>query len=466
VVTDIRTIFYTDAGRLTVTDNVLRGNVSESISGFPRGSLHLPLKRDSQYGRVPYSDLIRPGDLCLVEMQAWKGSGPSWQTVLHGVVTDVQPSETVVSGKYQSTTAVSISSMIRILERDQLAKWMYLGSVEGWEPMRSRLLPDQMNTQPHLVAYEYLKRIAFDSQTYNNGAGLDGYLHLDFAGLNANAPLEYKLAMSEGSHISIINQFLDSPIHELYGLTTTPDLFMGDSVHTATNTPGINQGATTLRWRKAPYPYANEAGSPVMDEWEALPVHDFESDLTPIGSRAGGYSDAAVRNFFLMFPNYQFANEYFMYAIGAAVKNQYLINRFGYSPLKVGTNLVINSDETSKETIEEFMLKLSWRVAGQWNNMHRYENGSVTTMLAPHIRTGDRLRAPNPWTGKEVYEYHVQGRSLDWTPSERSTTLMLERGLPETFYREGEFFVNNLTAVRVGSDTYSNTFRAQDVPGN
>jgi len=442
---------------MTVTDDVRSITVTESIDGLPSGTILLPAKRATRHGWEPYNVYINPGDTCVIEVHTWDGQRGGWQMVLHGPVTSVEERETITPDGYEVATVVHVASMTSILAQDSVALWMFYGAMEGWQFVRTHLIPDRLNSYPHEVAFNWLRELTFPKAVYQHPLPLGFSLHLDFAGLEAVAPLEFKLAHTEGPHLNIIQGILDAPLHELYTLTGTSNDLTGTHQHVAAAPPGINHlgAATLLRCRAAPYPYADENGQGQLDEWEALPLHVLEPPLDAVNQRQSLMTWDAERNFFMVYPAFQFMDELYAFSIGAGLVNRSSVRRFGYRPLQLRTHLIIN-DTADGDTIEQFMLRLAWRVGTQWNNMHEYANGSVETPLYPEIRVGHRVQMRTPWQSRTTLEYHVRGRQLTWNPREGGRmTLNLERGLPVEMYQDPTWFTRGLTAVRVGGEVYA-----------
>jgi len=426
VYTDVRVTFQTDAGKLTVTDQVLGVEVSDELDTLPSGQVRLPLHRTTTGGRKRYSELIRPGDLCRVELLAWNGKEGDWEVVLEGPVTSVAEVE-AVGPESSATTTIGVESAAHYLATDQVAQWMWLGSVAGWQPVFSELLPSQTVGTPHTVAQNYLQKVAFHRSGLNIfGKGLADLIALEFDGLKAVAPLTLTLSMAEGTHLEIIRRFLDAPLHELYATT--------------------KGGKTTLIWRKAPYPF------PDTGEWQALKLHRLEGDWAPVRSRQAAYRLEAVRNFFLLYPALSFVEEYPLMALGVAYQNQASIRRFGYRPMKIRTHLIHNEKPLPESTLVDFLEGLTKRLAAQWNRMHEMAAGVVEIALAPWIRPGERVRAKALWGSQEL-ELHVRARHMVWDPREGGRmTLALERGLPPEVYRDPEWFMKGLAPVRISID--------------
>jgi len=451
---------------MTVTDVVLNVTITDGLGDQqPQATITLPLKRSTtEFGRIPYSELLSPGDHCLIEVLASYGRGEDWVTVLDGVVRTVSENESLSNGGRESSTTVQVGSFADLLQEDTVAWWMYYGVLEGWAKVRAFLTPDQMTAAPYKVAFDFLTKVGMSESVYDHFGTLKDRIHLDFGGMEARSPLELSLTMAEGSHWSIISQFLDAPLQELYATTGTPAEFLGTLTRAATAPAGINGGATTVIWRKAPYVYADENGNAVADEWNALPVHDLHDVVPVVGSRGGSFSKAAIRNFTLVYPAYQFLDEQFAYAYGSAIVNGASIRQFGYRPLKLRTNLLLN-DALDGPTIIEYMKALSYRAAGQWNQQQRLKTGVVSVPLAPWIRPGQRVRFDDPWTGVREYEYHVRARQMSLSPNGASMTLNLERGAPTPMYADPAWLVADLEAVRVAAEVYAANARIADIPG-
>lgn len=425
VYSDVRVKVQTDAGTITLTDQLLGVEVADGLDSLPQGQVRLPLHRTTQGGRRRYSELIRPGDLCTVEMLAWDGKEGDWETVLQGPVVAVDEAEGLDGGV---GTVLAVESAAHYLVGDQVAQWMWLGSVVGWQPVFSRLLVSQTVDRPHLVARRYLEEVAFHNANLRVfGLGLADLIRLEFEGLQAVAPLTYTLSTAEGPHLEIIRRFLDPPLQELYATTKA--------------------GKTTLIWRKAPYPY------PDPGEWRGLKLHRLEGTWQPVRGKQAAWRLDRVRNFFLVYPAFTFADEWHLMALGVAATNAESVRRFGYRPLKVRTHLVHNERPLDQESILEFWKALTRRLAAQWNRLHEMAAGVLELPLAPWIRPGERIRFRNLWGTGEL-EAHVRGRALSWTPREGGRTqLAWERGLPPEVYEDPSWFGRGLEVVRVAVNT-------------
>lgn len=201
------------------------------------------------------------------------------------------------------------------------------------------------------------------------------------------------------------------------------------------------------------------SGRPQLDEWNRLPLHTLDTPLEPTRGAQRAKSDSRIRNFFLVYPALSFVDDILAYSLGAAVVNRGSIARYGYRPLKPRTHLIATSGQ-DRRTVEEFMVELSYRVAGQHNKLHRMYYGQVQAPLYPWIRPGHRLRAPYLWDYHRLAEYHVYARQMSWTPVQGgSMQLVLERGLPVDLYRDPSWFAEGLEVVRVGSEVYATSFR-------
>jgi hypothetical protein len=468
MVSAYRVVLNVQGQILTITDDVIDVTIADGIDQMPQASITLPLKRNAYGGRIPYSEIIRPGDGCLIEVLASHGRGEDWVTVLDGIVRSVSDNERISAGGREVSSTVEVGSYADILAEDTVAWWMFLGSIAAYARVRTKLTEDQLNQAPYKVGFTWLTQIAMQFANYDNfGATLPGRLHVAFNGLEANSILGLSLTMVEGSHWSVLSGMLDAPLHEMY-VTTAPfaRLPAGGERQAATTPIAADQGATSLIWRASPYVYADEGGNAVADEWNALRVHTLD-DVTPVvDARGGSYTKAALRNFVICYPAYQFTDEEFAYAYGAAIVNRLNIKTFGYRPLKVRTHLILNN-QTERQNIIEWMHALSYRVAGQWNNTHLLKNGVVSCPLDPNIRPGERVRFPDPWSGEDLFEYHVRGRQISLDPV-RGARMMLnvERGAAAKRYADPAWLMDGLTKYVIGAHTeYNKTYRGHDDPG-
>ncbi len=465
MVSDVRVRVLTDDGELELTEHVLGVQVSDGVGqeALPQGSVTLPRYRTlSGRSRRPYTALVRVGDLVTIEAYAWTGSRGGWEPLLHGPVIAVADTEAVSDG-LQATVQLTVASMAHILAQDAVRQWMYLGSVEGWQPVQSRLTTAEMSGVPAEVAFRYLTRVAFHNAMYRHqGRSLGDLVHLDFDGLEAVGPLFTELTAAEGTHLEIISRILDYPFHELYVTTAKAGELRGRWRHRASSAPGDEEGATTVRWRAAPYPYADPGGRGVLTAWQALPLHTLDHDLHLVRGQSRARTDTAVRNFFMAYPALSFSDDQFLFGLGAVVAHRASIQRFGYRPMNIRTHLVLN-DGLDRSTVADFMFALTYRLAGQWNRLHEMMSGTLQAPFYPWIRPGERVRAPSLWDAEELAEYHVRGRQLTWQPERGgSMSLAVERGLPVGVYRDADWFVQGLEPVRVGSDIYARPFARRE----
>lgn len=455
MLSDIRVSILTARGELDVTNQTLSVEVSDGLSleAAPAGSITLPAKRSTgPNSRVSYWDLLEAGDIVTVEMCSWDGMRGGWHTVLHGPIEDISESLQVSGDRLEATLSLSLRGMSHIPARDTVAYWMWLGTQYAWAKLRADITPDEANSYPGQLAYTFMKKVAFHRSLYDfAGYGLEDWMHLDFGGLQAVGPFAMNFTMMEGPMLGIISSILDSPLQELYA-TTAPPEFQGPYRHTALKPPGTNRGATLLRWRAAPYPYADVNGRGVLGEWNLLPLHRIDEPMQVISGSQRRKGGQAVRNFFLTYPALSFADEFLLFSIGAAIANPGSIRRFGYAPLKARTHLILN-DKVDRGTVEEFILRLAWRLAAQHNKLHLMASAQVQLPLLPWIRPGDRLEAPFHWNTAQRAQYHIRGRQMTWNPREGGRmNLAVERGQTVDIYHDPAWFVEGLEAVRIGSE--------------
>lgn len=469
VFSDCHVKLLTQSGVKTLNDpeagiHLVSGvTVSDGISVLPSGTVRLPLRNPSD--NKPWKSFVEPGDLCTIEFLAHTPDRKGWWLAIHGPIRTLRE-RTVISDKgAENVCELEVGSMTDILAADTVAPWMFLGSIYGVDAVRTRLTADESNGRPYQVAYNWLKKVAFDASSYNYSTDLGGWLSLDFGGLEANVVGTYKLSLAEGPHMETIGQFLDAPFHELYTTVGTPGEFRGDVTHSAGSAPGVKEpgAATILRWRAAPYPFCPLGGGSNTSEWDALPLHKL-TDVQLVGERGAAYSLQGERNFFIAYPGYDVFSEWFAYTRAVAVVNQESVRRLGYRPLKTQTSLLIN-DETTESDMMTFSEELAWRLAGQHNNVRKYEYGTVTLPLSPWIKSGDRVECLSPWQSSQTYQYHVGGRQLTWdAASGGRMVLQLQRGYDVT--RGPGFHAEGLARAEIkGAAEVSASFRDHDQPG-
>lgn len=453
ITSDIRVTITTPDGVLDVTDDVMQLDVSDGIDTIPQGSFQLPLRRDESKRRL-YLKLIPAYALVKIEMLSFDATGKGdWAVVLHGRVMDVQVTDGITENGISKTTNVECSGFAGILNEDFAAWWMHIASIEGWLTVGSKFTPDMQNAEPHRVAFDFLTRVGmYRSNWAGYGFTIDQLIHLDFNGLAAIAVLEMNLTQQQGAPLSIVRGTLDPPIHELVFTTGRKPTPSGPNsrVQYATRPANDNTGeASIIQYRPAPYPYANPSGKGVLTDWQNLPVNLIEPVDNGIDVKL---SVGDNRTFFMAYPAITFIDEKMMFALGAAIKNENARKLAGIIPLQTRTHLIVNKG-VREQALTDFILGLTYRVAGQWNRQAEMLAGSVRTLLNTTVRPGERVRFEFPQGENEMYEFHVKSRRLSWQPERGgSSAFTINRGLPQTTYKNAAWFVEGLEKITVPLD--------------
>lgn len=417
---------------------------------------------------VPWRELMAVGDLVRVGAHYHEDGQTITATLIEdAVVSDVQVQESMQQGQYSLTTHVSCESLqSAVLSTDTVAWWMYYGTVEGALRAKAALMPDDVSGQLDKVVANYLNKVAFHvSNWQRDGVAIRERIGYHLRTLKPNVPPLLNLTVAEGSHWEIISGQAELGLHELFvqqrreGDPARP--FVGGYVHhakhqapalTSTADPGPNDGSRPyIILRPKPFPYADRNGKPVMSEWNALPMHDFTNSRATTGHHAFGHSMAGVKNFVMVFPGYDSMNEQVALTNSIAVMNAGSIARYGYRPVKVGTNLILN--EGSEADMLGLARELTWRMAAQMNRTDEMANGSITVPLAPAVQPGDRAKfrlIHADGTDAGVFQGYVTGRTHTYQQGGGGTTsLSLERVLPDATYRDPSWFVAGLKAAGI-----------------
>ncbi|ABW35076.1 Phage late control protein D (plasmid) [Deinococcus geothermalis DSM 11300] len=410
----------------------------------------------------PWRELISVGDLVSVGAQRHEeGQSVSVTLAEDAVVQDVQVGEQMAQGQYTLTTSVTAEGLQGMLQADAVAWWMYYGTEIGALRARGELLPDDTSGDLAKVLANYLNKVALHRANWNrDGVGLKERLGYHLKALKPNVPILKNLSLAEGSHWEIMAQHAELNLHEFFvAQRRRGDTFKGGFVHHPTHTarplvstdaPGEGDGSHPyIILRPKPFPYADRNGQPVMAEWNALPLHDLTGSRATTGQHAFGRSLGGVRNFFMIYPGYDAMNDMLAFTTGLAVLNRASIERYGYRPVKFGTNLVLNVG--SEDTMLDLARDLTWRMAAQMNRTDEMAQGSITVPLAPEIQPGDRVRfrlVHTDSTDGGVFQGYVTGRTHSYQKGQGGTTaLQLERVLPDSVYRDPAWFVQGLARV-------------------
>lgn len=444
---------------------VLNYSETGGLGGTPVFTFSLPGRATLRDGtRRPWREVLSAGDLVQASGWSWDGETSAEPvTMTDGLITSMSTHRTLTPTGYEYTTQVNCVGLGSVLEQDSVAWWMYYGSAEGWARARAELLPDDLSGKPDKIMANYMNKVVFHHASWQRaGKGLEARMGYHFAALPASAPLNTNLAVAEGTHLGILSELLDPPLHELYTAVLPASAApQGGFAHRPTLGPeraiigevATDGGRTWLMMRKAPYPSADKSGQPVMHEWRSLPLYDY-SDAEGVELYDGqghDHTDQNVRNFFLVQPAFQFLDDRMAFTAGIAVKNEASIRRYAYRPLKIRTHLVLETGDRLNPI--ELAKALTCRLAAQHNRLDEYMDGSIQLPLDPAMRPGVRVRYRDPdgdQTDPALMEAHVVGYTREWSPERGGNmVLQLNRILSAANYSNPQWFVTGLSPVQV-----------------
>ncbi|PIG96869.1 late control protein [Deinococcus sp. UR1] len=440
-------------------------SISDSATLGGTQGVNLTLAGRTRTGLM-WRELLTVGDTFRVAGHRHEDTGTVQATIIEdAIVTDYQVSEQLGPGQYSYTVGISAQGLQGVLEADAVAWWMYYGTAVGALRARGALLPDDTSGRLDKVLANYLNRVAFHGANWQrSGTGLRERMGYHLRSLTPNVPILYNLSVAEGAHWQIMASAAELDLHELFVQQRAKGDdrgFVGGFVHhpsvqapaiVSSANPGEGDGTRPyIILRPKPFPYADKDGKPVMREWEALPLHDLTDRRASTGMHGFGHSMSAVRNFFMVYPGYDAMNDSMAFTLGIAVMNRPSIYRYAYRPVKFKTSLVLNEGDES--TMIDLARELTWRVAGQMNRMEQYSAGSITVPFAPEIQPGDRVRfrlVNTDESASGIFHGYVVSRAHQYQTGGGSTTsLSLERVLPEATYQTPAWFVEGLEPVQV-----------------
>ena len=453
---------------------ILSYSESATLGGVPMFSFTLPGRATvaSDGHRRPWREILSVGDL--VQAAGWTNDGqstPQAVTMADGLIISVSTRKSLQPGGYEYVTDVSCAGLQHVLMQDSVAWWMYYGSAEGWTAARGKLLSNDLSGRVDKMLANYLNKVVFHSASWNrDGVGLGARLGYHLKALTPNSPINTDLAIAEGTHWSIMSQFLDEPLHQLY-TSVRPESYapQGGYAHRPSAKPekaivgqiAADGGRTWIMMRPAPYPHADATGKGVLKDWQALPLHDYShAEAKYYQGQGQDKGDSEVRNFFMVYPAYQFLDESMSFTAGIAVENRESIQRFSYRPLKTRTHLVLG--EGAEEDMLTLARSLTWRIAGQYNHLEDYLTGQFILPFDPTLQVGDRVRFRDPdgdQTKQALMEAHVVAFSRQWDPENGGTsTVQVERVAPVSHYADASNFIRGLAPVKVAAqDTAPST---------
>ena len=402
---------------------------------------------------APWEELFYPGDFAYIEGQSYAPDGTYTRgTIADGVVVDVGADEPNAANNYQLTTTVNCESMMHFMARDNVAYWIWYGSIKGFARAKAELPMNDLSQSLAKAFSTYMDKVAFIRESFTRGGGLQNRLSYSFTSLEHRIPPVWDFALAEGTHYSILSQHLD-PLHTLYAVPMpAADVGQGVISSQAGVTRGEDSGSTCLVLKPYPYPFCNPGGGGDISEWTALKLHDLtQLPNIPIGNRSGRRSYLPVYNFFMATPRFLNLTDSVSMAGRIAVQNQKSQQDDGFAPLKFATKLMFDAHKTDDNKLLEIARELSWRAAGQNNKLDAYRSGSYVVPFLPTLQPGQRalFNAPlgDVTTPLEAFIDSVTD-SLN-REGNSTSTIGYTRGLAPEDYRNPGYFADGLSEVEI-----------------
>lgn len=464
-----------DGSEIDLSNHVHMYSDHHPIDGIPTFSLILA---PTINGR-PTVLTLRVGDLIEVGLISTDGrTGPHrlgrYNTTMIGIVRGLGVRQGVGAGSLTQLCQVSGSGLGGFLASDSINYYLALGSAAGYLKALALTPIDSiaMRRLDQALA-AYIDNVAYGVIRVKRPQGgireLLGYAMHSVDGIGL---FDQFWANYEGTLWAFLQSWSEQPLHMVYQALVSLERFQAlqGIKHTPT-TFGEDQAVSALVMRPRSFPHGLPGGAGAdLSAWQALPLHDLldpEWFLNVAGEKDVERGDSEVANFIYLYPRAITLDE--SHALTWAPPLEHTANweRFGYRPLSWATHLW--GRDAAKENAMEFFQSLNWRLAGQWNNMEQYFSGSIGIRLAPHIRPGDRVRI-NKVLGDDAttHQYYVEGVSHTFVVTgDRTTALMLKRGLPEATYQDAGYFIagwRELPPIRDAALPVP-AIRAEDRPG-
>lgn len=428
---------------------------TRGVSGVQGFSITLPGRSYVGGQRsVPWEELFLPGDLAYIEGQSYSPDGVYTRgTTADGVVVSVEADEPKAANSYRLSTTVNCESMMHFMARDNVAYWIYQGSIKGFARAKAELPMNDLSANLASAFSTYVDKVAFIPESFSRAGGLKNRLSYSFRSLEHKIPPVWDFAIAEGTHYSILNNQLD-PLHTLYAVPMPAgDVGKGAMFSSVAGvTRGEDSGTTCLVLKPFPYPFANPGGGGNTSEWSALNRYDVtQLPVVPVAGRSGKKSYLPVFNFFMAQPRFMGLTEGVAIAAHIAVQNKKSQGDDGFAPLKFGTKLMFDAENVDDNKLLDIARELSWRAAGQNNKLDTYRSGSYTLPFLPTLQPGQRILANAPLgdTTMLLEAYIDSVTDLVQLEGGSSSTVSYTRGLSPDLYASPGYFVDGLSEVEI-----------------
>lgn len=436
---------------LELSSEVLSYSDQHTVSGIPTYSLSI--NPATPRGRRVL-ELVRPGDLIEVSLQAYTGKLGQWGegtqvTTMIGIAQSVGTTEGLDEGSLTRRVSITGSSLGGFLMSEAINYFLALGTLEGYFRSLGLTPIDAISfTRLDAALAAYVRNVAFNALRIERPqGGIRDLLGYAIHTVNGIGLFDFMWANYGGSLWEFLQAYGEQPLHEIYQtiLPASRAPMLRGFTSTAVRPFGLDQASPVLIVRPAPFPHGTLGGGVDLSAWQTLPLHDLSSSvrLEAVERNRERNAEGAV-SFFSVYPKTLELDETMQLTWAPPIINDYKWRRWGYRPMSWASFLW--GRDAAKEDAFEYFRELNWRVAGQHNRLDEMWSESLSVPLAPHVRVGERVRLPVRLGDETVhYQAYVEGvRHSYGSTAQSGTTLSLSRGLPEPLYQSGRWFTDRL----------------------
>jgi len=473
---DITVVLHlADGSSIDVSNDVVQYADQHAIGTIPTWSLTLP----HAYQGTPYTEFLNLGDMVevsLINYDSRFGVAAEPYTVMVGMVQSLSTPQTTAENQASQVASLSGSSLAGPLLNESISYFLALGYLEGLLKTFSQLPPDDIQGKSLAEAmFNFTTRVAFTALRMERPQGtLKDLLSLAFDSVPGIGDFTLLWQQYEGSFWGFLESYSEQPLNELLiKQTRNLDAFAGSKSYG--RVWGEDNSTHAFIMRPTPYPHSEDGNSVNYGVWNSLPLHNLLEPslrLHPVNQQSMTDFDDGIYNFFLTTPKAFSFDEMSSMTYAPAIINDREWKRHGYRPLTWGTYLLGEGVDKAGGAFGDFFTRLNWRLATQNNRLDGYRGGSVGIRLAPHIGIGERVllnHIANDDTTRSMY--YVKGVSHNFTRASASTSLTLDRGLPEGAYGNDAVFLDGLALYSALGALYKNQGHAEsdvtryDTPG-
>jgi hypothetical protein len=479
-------IYPFEGGKYTVAggnDAMLSLQVSKNIRAEGPGTFALMLAPGGPMGpntRPQWLDILTPKSLVLIGLSRFSYQ----QIVMVGVIASMQETEVwTPEGVRRQIQVLGEDFQTFFAQANYYVLTLLSGSFNiglGLEGSLSAIDPGLLEGSPEIMGNAWYKDImagpkgvmANTTFQYKDSRltffEMMGSYFQKYDEIDLDIPLGENFMTADGSWMQKFMQFFPFPWYEFFVTTAPVTQYaaipgqQGTSL-TMASMPGALPVSPVVVARVNPLPWTSNVGGTVeapklqMDfsKWDALPGNTLDTRQM---QRAIGFSDAEVKNFYILNPLF-FSNLFgvsndqqspFTYLFASWV-DVASIHRYGFRPQvseihwftdpQGAASKRLAANNTGVDAMNQMVGTLALKQTSYFEPVALMARGGIVTNLRPDIMIGTTITL-QPFKDPEQWTFYVEGVTHSYAFGGPATTsLTLSRGLPSNTYSDDDMML-------------------------